>query len=248
MKALLLTLTLLASQFAFAEASRTLKADVIQNNTNGASFTVPTVGAALLTDSSTATLSNKTISGANNTFSNLPAAALTGIAAVANGGTGASSLASGSVVIGQGTSAVTTVAPGTSGNILTSNGSAWLSSAPPAGGGTTNVVATKAAPQAITSATAIAVTGQITNGPNLVFISGSGGPQTVTATPSITACTAAGEYLSLVGGANAVTLQDEAALAGSKLQLNGNITLALNQTISFVCDAAAGNWVEVSRK
>lgn len=50
--------------------------------------------------------------------------------AVADGGTGASTLTG--VVIGNGTSAMTAVAPGTSGNILASNGTAWQSVAPTA--------------------------------------------------------------------------------------------------------------------
>jgi len=49
---------------------------------------------------------------------------------VSSGGTGASSLAANNVLIGNGTSAVQTVAPGTSGNLLTSNGSTWTSTAP----------------------------------------------------------------------------------------------------------------------
>lgn len=48
--------------------------------------------------------------------------------AVADGGTGASSLTG--VVLGNGTSAMTAVAAGTSGNVLTSNGSTWTSSTP----------------------------------------------------------------------------------------------------------------------
>ena len=49
--------------------------------------------------------------------------------AVASGGTGLDSLTSASVIVGAGTSDVTFVAPGTSGNVLTSNGSIWSSSA-----------------------------------------------------------------------------------------------------------------------
>lgn len=49
--------------------------------------------------------------------------------AVTEGGTGASSLNSEAVVIGNGTNAVKFVAPGTSGNVLTSNGTAWTSGA-----------------------------------------------------------------------------------------------------------------------
>jgi len=52
------------------------------------------------------------------------------IVPVANGGTGASSLAANNVLLGNGTSPLQVVAPGTSGNILTSNGTTWTSAAP----------------------------------------------------------------------------------------------------------------------
>lgn len=52
---------------------------------------------------------------------------------VANGGTGATSLTANNVILGNGTSAVQTVAPGTNGNVLTSNGTTWVSSTPAAG-------------------------------------------------------------------------------------------------------------------
>lgn len=48
---------------------------------------------------------------------------------VANGGTGSSSLTANNVILGNGTSSVQFVAPGTSGNGLTSNGSTWTSAA-----------------------------------------------------------------------------------------------------------------------
>lgn len=47
--------------------------------------------------------------------------------AIADGGTGASSLTANNVLLGNGTGAVQTVAPGTSGYVLTSNGSTWTS-------------------------------------------------------------------------------------------------------------------------
>lgn len=52
---------------------------------------------------------------------------------VANGGTGAATLAANNVLLGNGTSAVQTVAPGATGNVLVSNGTTWTSAA--AGGG-----------------------------------------------------------------------------------------------------------------
>jgi hypothetical protein len=48
---------------------------------------------------------------------------------VADGGTGASTLSANAVLLGNGTSALQTVAPSTSGNVLTSNGTTWNSSA-----------------------------------------------------------------------------------------------------------------------
>lgn len=49
--------------------------------------------------------------------------------AVADGGTGASSLTANNVILGNGTSPVQFVAPGTAGNVLTSDGTTWTSAA-----------------------------------------------------------------------------------------------------------------------
>jgi len=59
---------------------------------------------------------------------------VTGTLPVANGGTGAATLTTNNVILGNGTSAVQVVAPGTTGNLLTSNGTTWTSAAPAAGG------------------------------------------------------------------------------------------------------------------
>jgi hypothetical protein len=52
--------------------------------------------------------------------------------AVADGGTGRSTLAANAVLLGNGTSGVNSVAPSTSGNVLTSNGTTWTSATPTA--------------------------------------------------------------------------------------------------------------------
>jgi hypothetical protein len=54
---------------------------------------------------------------------------VTGTLPVANGGTGTATLTANNVILGNGTSAPTFVAPGTTGNLLTSNGTTWLSTA-----------------------------------------------------------------------------------------------------------------------
>jgi hypothetical protein len=67
-------------------------------------------------------------SGANSDITSITG--LTTALTVAQGGTGAATHTSKGVLIGNGTSAVTTVLPGTSGNILKSDGTNWTSSAP----------------------------------------------------------------------------------------------------------------------
>jgi len=54
---------------------------------------------------------------------------VTGTVAVSNGGTGATSLTANNVLLGNDTSALQVVAPSTAGNVLTSNGTTWVSSA-----------------------------------------------------------------------------------------------------------------------
>jgi len=56
----------------------------------------------------------------------------TGTLGVASGGTGLGTLTANNVILGNGTSTPSFVAPGTSGNLLTSNGTTWQSSTPAA--------------------------------------------------------------------------------------------------------------------
>jgi hypothetical protein len=79
-------------------------------------------------------------SGANLTSLNASSVS-SGTLSAANGGTGQTSLTANNVILGNGTSAVQFVAPGTSSNVLTSNGSTWVSQA--AGGGSGITVGTR---------------------------------------------------------------------------------------------------------
>jgi len=53
---------------------------------------------------------------------------------VSAGGTGSTTLTANNVLLGNGTSALQVVAPGTTGNVLVSNGTTWTSAAPAASG------------------------------------------------------------------------------------------------------------------
>ena len=59
---------------------------------------------------------------------------VTGTLPVANGGTSLATLTANNVILGNGTSSPLFVAPSTSGNVLTSNGTTWQSTAPAASG------------------------------------------------------------------------------------------------------------------
>tara|TARA_R110000868_G_scaffold341007_1_gene601862 strand:- start:208 stop:1314 length:1107 start_codon:yes stop_codon:yes gene_type:complete len=87
-----------------------------------------------------------------------------GTLAVANGGTGATTLTANNVLLGNGTSAPQAVAPSTTGNVLTSNGTTWQSTAPAGGGGgtVTSVGGTG-------TVNGIALTGTVTSSGNLTL-------------------------------------------------------------------------------
>lgn len=113
------------------------------SGTNIISGTINSSGAN--TFSGTNIFSGAINSSGTNTFSgstvlsnaSITGGSISGITdlAVADGGTGASSFTANSVVLGNGTSALNgnLVAPGTSGNVLTSNGTTWSSAAPSGG-------------------------------------------------------------------------------------------------------------------
>jgi hypothetical protein len=67
---------------------------------------------------------------------------VSGTLSVGSGGTGLQSLTSNSVLLGNGSSTIQFVSPGTTGNVLTSNGTTWSSSAPAGGGSAMTLIST----------------------------------------------------------------------------------------------------------
>lgn len=84
---------------------------------------------------------------------------------VAQGGTGATTLTANNVLLGNGTSALQVVAPGTTGNLLTSDGTTWQSTAPAASASLTLL-----ATLTTTSGTTQSATGLATTYKNLVCV------------------------------------------------------------------------------
>jgi len=114
--------------------------------------------------------------------------------AVASGGTGLATLTANNVLIGNGTGNVTFVAPGSTGNVLTSNGSTWTSAAAAAfDSGTVMLFAQTTAPTGWTKNTSTGdnsalrvVTGAASTGGSVAFTTAFAS-QTPTGSVSITA-------------------------------------------------------------
>jgi hypothetical protein len=115
--------TLTAAGLAAISAA-TQDAVALQGRAGGTSSYVATLTPTTLTASRTLTIpdASGTILQSGTTVT------------VGQGGTGAGSFTANNVLLGNGTSAFQVVAPGTAGNVLTSNGTTWSSTAPAASG------------------------------------------------------------------------------------------------------------------
>lgn len=120
----------LTSRLAVGSANRALLSDGTDVAYGQVSLTAGVTG--------TLPIANGGTNSTSTTYCSLTAN-ISGTLPVANGGTGATTHTANGVLIGEGSSALTTVAPSTSGNILTSDGTDWTSAAAAGGGGLTSV-------------------------------------------------------------------------------------------------------------
>jgi hypothetical protein len=147
-------------------------------------------------------LSNVSITGGTIT-------GLTSPIPVASGGTGSANLTLNSVLVGNNTNAVKVVSPGTSGNVLTSNGTTWVSQAPAAGGGVSTITfgSTGLTPSTATSG-AVSVAGTLVaanGGTGITSPGTAGNVLTSTGTVWVSQAAAASGVTSLTAG-NGITV------------------------------------------
>lgn len=223
---------------AYAGVDRKVEAKFITNG--AATMTVPTTTGTVLSDNNSISVTGKTMSGATNTFSAIPAAtALSGAVPVANGGTGATSAS-------DGLNALLPSQTSNGGKFLKTDGSAASWDNP----GATPVLTSSFAspsilPRLITGGGILTLTAPGYS--NFIWAKSSSGLIDVTATPSITIGTAVGQQLHVIGTSDtdAFTLQDQAALPSSQLQLNGNWVSSAFGVLNLMWDGLL--WVETSR-
>ena len=116
-----------------------IAADIAANTVTPAKLAYNAAGTILTTDGATVlwraqsalAIANTQITGniISSQITSVANTQVTGIMGVAQGGTASSTLTANSVLIGNGTSALKLVAPGTSGNVLSSDGTNWASTA-----------------------------------------------------------------------------------------------------------------------
>lgn len=123
----------------------------VNNNSNTLIVSVPSGGYTTVVLLSNATAAGtwdrhdqtpSNVSWSTNTFDypgSITSATWNGSTVTVNrGGTGLATIPANAVVTGNATGSLTTIAPGNSGNVLTSNGTVWLSQASSGGGGSSN--------------------------------------------------------------------------------------------------------------
>ena len=134
---------------------------------------------------------------------------LVNAAPVANGGTGSTTLAANNVLLGNGTGALQVVAPSSSGNVLTSNGTTWSSTSPTSPG---------AAGQVFTGSGTFTVPAGVVKLKVQICGGGGGGASGVYGSAGTT--TSFGSYLTATGGAGG-----SSGLAAGGTGTGGNINL-----------------------
>jgi hypothetical protein len=157
---------------------------------------------------------------------------VTGTLPVGNGGTGATTLTANNVILGNGTSAPLFVAPGTSGNVLTSNGTTWTSSTPAAG-------LTGQTDSASPFETALGSgAGAVNTGVNNTFIGFEAGNDNTTATTNVFVGYQAGDAVTTASSNTLV-----GASAGGSLTVGGNNTALGRSALDSTSGTASQNTV-----
>lgn len=226
------------------QTSLTLNSLILGNGTSGVQFVAPSTSGNILKSNGTTWVSSTPTVGGSVTsvafsggttglsssggpITTSGTLTLAGTLVVANGGTGATTHTANNVLLGNGTAAFQAVAPGSSGNVLTSNGTTWASTTPASGG----------------TVTSVAFSGGTTG------LSASGGPITSSGT-----LTLSGTLGVANGGTGATSLTANYAMLGNGTSApqmiapgaNGNVLMSTGSTWASVTPGVGGTVTSVA--
>lgn len=130
--------------------------------------------------------------------------------------------------------------------IYDSGASRWKVFGGAGGGAVPTLFGTRGSPELIVAGTGLSAGAgnmSTTATEQAIFVAGNGGPVTVTASPAIQAGSIIGQRMIIIGrdNTNTVTFNN----SSGALEMNGNVTLGLDDVISLIWDGTA--WVETSR-
>jgi len=183
---------------------------LINNTGTGAKTVKNTTGTGISVPAGKATLVYNNGTNVVDAASYFTSLTLGSALPVASGGTGLATLTANNVILGNGASAPTFVAPSTSGNVLTSNGTTWSSAAPATSGTVTSVAMTvpsvlSISGSPITSSGTLALTYSgtalpVANGGTGLTSGTSGGVLAYTATGTLASSAALAASALVIGG------------------------------------------------
>lgn len=183
-------------------------------------------GGVIATVTGTQTLTGKTISGADNTLTNLPLANTTGTLAVSKGGTGLTSApTSGQLLIGNGTGySLATLTAGTNVTITNSAGGITINSTASGGAGTITSVTGSGTVNGIT------LSSSTTSGAATLTLGGAVTAPAGTLTGTTLNSTVTGSSLTSVGTLSSLSVSGTSTLSGaatfsSTATHSGNVTI-----------------------
>jgi hypothetical protein len=159
---------------------------------------------------------------------------------VANGGTGLSTIPLNNVILGNATSAVQSVSPSTAGNILTSDGTTWISA--PNGGGTTVL---NASDLTLTASDSLAVS--TTELLQRWLVQASAGPITMSTTPFGGVAPVDGTEIVVIGNSDTETVEFTNNDIAYGCIVNGSLILTRYKIVTFIYNLSLNRYVEKSR-